>query len=273
MLSIPDRTLTHGTTGEPITIPQLGYGVFQVPDAQTEEVTAAALEIGYRHIDTAAIYGNEAGVGRAISGSDIPRSELFVTTKLWNDDQGHDRTLAAFDTSLDKLGLDYVDLYLIHWPAPAKGPVRRDLGGIRANSRLRPHPGDRCVQLPARAPRTAGRAQLDHPGRQPDRIAPQTATARVTGVRAKSRHRNRGLEPIGTRNHPRRPGHRENCCSTRQEPGTDNSALASRTGSHRSVEVGHACTHARQRRNLRLRTRCRRVSGHRSAEHRQPCRA
>lgn len=77
MLSIPDRTLTHRTTGEPITIPQLGYGVFQVPDAQTEEVTAAALEIGYRHIDTAAIYGNEAGVGRAIAGSDIPRSELL----------------------------------------------------------------------------------------------------------------------------------------------------------------------------------------------------
>lgn len=121
MLSIPDRTLTYGTTGEPITIPQLGYGVFQVPDAQTEEVTATALEIGYRHIDTAAIYGNEAGVGRAIASSGVPRSELFVTTKLWNDDQGHDRALAAFDTSLDKLGLDFVDLYLIHWPAPAKG--------------------------------------------------------------------------------------------------------------------------------------------------------
>ncbi|MDJ0111548.1 aldo/keto reductase, partial [Rhodococcus erythropolis] len=72
MLSIPDRTLTHGTTGEPITIPQLGYGVFQVPDAQTEEVTATALEIGYRHIDTAAIYGNEAGVGRAIASSGVP---------------------------------------------------------------------------------------------------------------------------------------------------------------------------------------------------------
>ncbi|MEV3976905.1 aldo/keto reductase, partial [Streptomyces sp. NPDC050698] len=84
MLSIPDRALTHGTTGEPITIPQLGYGVFQVPDAQTEEVTSTALEIGYRHIDTAAIYGNEAGVGRAIASSGVPRSELFVTTKLWN---------------------------------------------------------------------------------------------------------------------------------------------------------------------------------------------
>ncbi|MGG7101253.1 aldo/keto reductase [Rhodococcus sp. 24CO] len=123
MLSIPDRTLTHGTTGEPITIPQLGYGVFQVPDEQTEDVTATALDLGYRHIDTASIYGNEAGVGRAIAGSDIPRQELFVTTKLWNDDQGRDRTLAAFDTSLSKLGLDYVDLYLIHWPAPGKGLI------------------------------------------------------------------------------------------------------------------------------------------------------
>lgn len=123
MLSIPDRTLTHGTTGEPITIPQLGYGVFQVPDEQTEDVTATALDLGYRHIDTASIYGNEAGVGRAIAASDIPRHELFVTTKLWNDDQGRDRTLAAFDTSLSKLGLDYVDLYLIHWPAPGKGLI------------------------------------------------------------------------------------------------------------------------------------------------------
>lgn len=121
MLSIPENTLTHGTTGEPITIPQLGYGVFQVPDSQTEDVTGEALDIGYRHIDTAAIYGNESGVGRAIAASSIPRQELFVTTKLWNDDQGHDTALAAFDTSLGKLGLDYVDLYLIHWPAPEKG--------------------------------------------------------------------------------------------------------------------------------------------------------
>ncbi|MFJ8822874.1 aldo/keto reductase [Streptomyces sp. NPDC102467] len=101
-------------------MPQLGFGVWQVPDDQAEQAVTTALEAGYRSIDTAAVYGNEEGTGRAIAASDVPREDLFVTTKLWNADQGHDSTLRAFDASLDKLGLDYVDLYLIHWPLPAK---------------------------------------------------------------------------------------------------------------------------------------------------------
>ncbi|OSC55886.1 oxidoreductase, partial [Streptomyces sp. BF-3] len=100
-------------------MPQLGFGVFQVPDDETTAAVSAALEAGYRSIDTAAIYGNEVGVGRALAASGIPREELFVTTKLWNADQGYEATLAAFDASLAKLGLDHVDLYLIHWPTPA----------------------------------------------------------------------------------------------------------------------------------------------------------
>ncbi|POX64550.1 oxidoreductase [Streptomyces sp. Ru62] len=115
MNAIPNVTLNNG-----IEMPQLGFGVFQVPDDETTAAVATALEAGYRSIDTAAIYGNERGVGRAIAESGIPRGELFVTTKLWNEDQGHDATLAAFDASLDKLGLDYVDLYLVHWPTPAR---------------------------------------------------------------------------------------------------------------------------------------------------------
>ncbi|GAA2178390.1 aldo/keto reductase [Brooklawnia cerclae] len=101
-------------------IPQLGFGVFRVPSAQTERVVSEALEVGYRHIDTAAIYGNEDGVGAAIESSGIPRDELFVTTKLWNDRQSGDQPLDAIRESLDKLRLDYVDLYLTHWPTPAK---------------------------------------------------------------------------------------------------------------------------------------------------------
>ncbi|MEV5981241.1 aldo/keto reductase [Streptomyces sp. NPDC052114] len=101
-------------------MPQLGFGVWQVPDDEAEKAVATALEAGYRSIDTAAVYGNEEGTGRAVAASGIPREELFVTTKLWNADQGHDSTLRAFDTSLEKLGLDYVDLYLIHWPLPSK---------------------------------------------------------------------------------------------------------------------------------------------------------
>ncbi|WTU15369.1 aldo/keto reductase [Streptomyces sp. NBC_00075] len=102
-------------------MPQLGFGVWQVPDDEAERAVATALETGYRSIDTAAIYGNEEGTGKAIAASGVPREDLFVTTKLWNGDQGYESTLRAFDTSLEKLGLEYVDLYLIHWPQPAKG--------------------------------------------------------------------------------------------------------------------------------------------------------
>lgn len=113
MTSMPNVTLNNG-----VEMPQLGFGVFQVPDGETTAAVAAALAAGYRSIDTAAIYGNEAGTGRALAESGIPREELFITSKLWIDDLGYESTLAAFETSLARLGLDYLDLYLIHWPAP-----------------------------------------------------------------------------------------------------------------------------------------------------------
>jgi len=99
-------------------IPQLGYGVWQVPDDQAYTAVSTALEVGYRHVDTAAAYENEAGVGRAIRDSGVPREDVFLTTKLWNADHGYDAALRAFDLSLERLGTDYVDLYLIHWPVP-----------------------------------------------------------------------------------------------------------------------------------------------------------
>jgi len=102
-------------------IPQLGLGVFQVPPEDTRGVVLAGLEAGYRSIDTAARYQNEAGVGEAIAESGLPRGDLFVTTKLANDDQGYDQAHVAFNNSLEELGLDAVDLYLIHWPAPKRG--------------------------------------------------------------------------------------------------------------------------------------------------------
>ena len=104
-----------------VAMPRLGLGVWQAKDGhEVENAVSVALEAGYRLIDTAAVYGNEAGVGKAIKSSNIPREQLFITTKVWNADQGYDQTLAAFDKSLERLGLDYVDLYLIHWPVPAK---------------------------------------------------------------------------------------------------------------------------------------------------------
>ena len=112
--SVPTITLNDGHT-----IPQLGFGVFKVEPDETTRIVADALSVGYRHIDTAAIYGNEAGVGKALAASGIDRSDLFITTKLWNDRQGTESAFDSFEESLEKLGLDYVDLYLIHWPAPA----------------------------------------------------------------------------------------------------------------------------------------------------------
>jgi 2,5-diketo-D-gluconate reductase A len=102
-------------------IPQFGLGVWQVDDAEAERVVSEALEVGYRHIDTARVYKNETGVGKAIAASGIPRDELFITTKLWNSDQGRDTVRAAAEASLERLGLEQVDLYLIHWPAPKYG--------------------------------------------------------------------------------------------------------------------------------------------------------
>ncbi len=95
--------------------------MFQIPAQQTRQTVLDAFEIGYRHVDTAAIYKNEEGVGEAIASAGLPREQLFITTKLWNDQQGYDSTLRAFDESMKKLRLDRLDLYLIHWPCPQRG--------------------------------------------------------------------------------------------------------------------------------------------------------
>lgn len=115
-MTVPTIVLNSGES-----IPQLGFGVFKVDPAETSRIVSDALEVGYRHIDTAKIYGNEEGVGAALASSDLDREDLFITTKLWNSDQGRQSALDAFDLSLEKLKLDYVDLYLIHWPSPKRG--------------------------------------------------------------------------------------------------------------------------------------------------------
>jgi diketogulonate reductase-like aldo/keto reductase len=115
MTPAPNLALNNG-----VDIPQLGYGVFQVPPEDTKQAALMALEAGYRHIDTATAYDNETGVGEAIRESGLDRDAVFVTTKLGNPDQGYDDTLRAFDASMERLGFDVLDLYLIHWPLPAK---------------------------------------------------------------------------------------------------------------------------------------------------------
>ena len=113
-MTVPMIALNDGTK-----IPQLGLGVWRMSNDETPGIVMSALNNGYRHIDTAAIYGNELGVGQGIAQSDVARDEIFVTSKLWNDRQGYDEALRAFDESMGKLGFDTLDLYLIHWPMPA----------------------------------------------------------------------------------------------------------------------------------------------------------
>ncbi|NKN36907.1 aldo/keto reductase [Agrobacterium sp. a22-2] len=116
MIDQPHITLNDGAR-----IPQVGLGVWQTPNDQAVPAVKAALDAGYRHVDTAAIYDNEDGVGQGIRESGLARGEIYLTTKLWNSEQGFDSTLKAFDASLKRLGTDYVDLYLIHWPSPHRG--------------------------------------------------------------------------------------------------------------------------------------------------------
>lgn len=121
-------------------IPQVGFGVWQTPAEDTERAVATALDAGYRHIDTAAAYGNEREVGQAVKKSGLRREDVFITTKLWNADQGYDSTLTAFDKSLKRLELDYLDLYLIHWPMPAKRAfveTFKAFGHLREQGRIR----------------------------------------------------------------------------------------------------------------------------------------
>jgi len=112
---VPNVRLNDGTP-----IPQVGFGVFKVPPDETQRAVEDALAAGYRHIDTAAAYRNERGVAAGIAASGVPRAEIFITTKLWNSEQGFDSTLAAFDKSIEALDTETVDLYLIHWPVPAR---------------------------------------------------------------------------------------------------------------------------------------------------------
>jgi len=135
MTSSPLLKLNDGRS-----IPQLGLGVYKIADDLAAETVQVALEAGYRHVDTAALYENEVGVGQGVARAGLPREDVFVTTKVWNDRHGYDETLRAFDESLAKLGLDYVDLYLIHWPAPGQDryvEAYRALETLHADGRAR----------------------------------------------------------------------------------------------------------------------------------------
>lgn len=130
------------TLHDGVEMPQLGFGVWQIPAEETQEKVEEALAVGYRHVDTAAIYENEEGVGAAVAATGVRREDVFVTTKLWNSAQGYDSALRAFDKSLERLGTGYVDLYLIHWPMPSKDLF---LDTWRAFERIKEEGGARSI--------------------------------------------------------------------------------------------------------------------------------
>jgi 2,5-diketo-D-gluconate reductase A len=130
------------TLHDGVEIPQLGFGVFQIPPEETQERVEEALATGYRHVDTAAAYRNEAGVGAAIAAAGVRREDVFVTTKLWNSEQGYDSTLRAFEKSIERLGTGNVDLYLIHWPLPSRDLF---LDTWRAFERIKEEGGARSI--------------------------------------------------------------------------------------------------------------------------------
>ncbi|MDT0213478.1 aldo/keto reductase [Rothia sp. ARF10] len=137
-MPINDITLTSGT--QQVTIPQVGFGVWQVPDDEVDAAVLAALETGYRHIDTAKLYDNEAGVGRALASTDVPRDEIFVTTKVWPSEFGAQETVDSFNGSMDRLGLETLDLFLLHWPFPQQDryvDAWKALQGLRDAGRVR----------------------------------------------------------------------------------------------------------------------------------------
>ncbi|HKO38714.1 MAG TPA: aldo/keto reductase [Solirubrobacterales bacterium] len=134
---VPDVTLRDG-----VEMPQLGFGVFQIPAEETQEKVEEALGVGYRHVDTAAAYGNEAEVGAAVAATGVRREDVFVTTKLWNSEQGYESTLRAFEASLERLGTGNVDLYLIHWPLPSRDLF---LDTWRAFERIKEEGGARSI--------------------------------------------------------------------------------------------------------------------------------
>lgn len=167
-------------------IPAIGFGVYKVDDAEASAAVGLALEAGYRHVDTAEMYGNERGVGQAIRASRLDRDDVFVTTKVWNDHQGRDATLRAFDASLDRLGLDAVDLYLIHWPAAANDRYVETWRTLVEAPGVRPGAQHRGLELPGAAPRTHHRRDGRGPGAQPGRAAPVVATARGSSPSTRS---------------------------------------------------------------------------------------
>ena len=198
---VPSVALAGG-----VDIPQLGFGVFQVPPEDTAEVTIRAFDAGYRHIDTASAYRNEAGVGQALRASGLERDDVFITTKCFNNDHGHEQAKRALRASLDRLELDFVDLYLIHWPVPAHDKY---VETWKAFIELQEEDLIRAIGVSNFQPahlRKAHRRDRRDPDREPGGAPPAFPAGRPPPRARGARHRHRGVEPARPRRGPGRSG-------------------------------------------------------------------
>ena len=198
--SVPSIPLRGGEE-----IPQLGFGVFQVPPKDTAEVTTRALMAGYRHIDTAAAYRNEAAVGQAVKASALPREEVFITTKCFNDDHGFEQAKRALRASLDRLEMEHVDLYLIHWPVPSQDKY---VETWRALIELQKEGLARSIGVSNFQPAHLERSSRDRgdAGGEPGGAPPALPAGRPAPRARGARDRHRGLEPPGPGSGARRSG-------------------------------------------------------------------
>ena len=201
-------TVTKITLNNGVDLPAIGLGVFQTPPDETRDAVAAALETGYRHIDTAAAYGNEREVGEAVHASEVGRAGVFLETKVWISDYGYEQTLHAFNKSAGKLGVDRIDLLILHQALPSN--FEKTLDGLPSAgdaAQRRQSPRHRRQQLHGRAPHQAAGQGPGRPEREPDRASPLLPAARGASVRRRARHRDTGL--VTDRRHHLLPRGRE----------------------------------------------------------------
>lgn len=243
-----------------IKIPCVGFGTYlSAAGGETERAVAEALKVGYRHIDTAAFYKNESDVGSAVKKSGIAREEIFVTTKCWNADRGYENAKAACEKSLLTLGLSYIDLYLIHWPANEKqfgeraeeinAETWRAFEELYAEGKIR---SSGRKQLFAASPRNAEKDGEIHARRRSDRSAARVLAGRNARILPRSFHSRRGVEPFGTGRVARPSRDRNARREVRQKSRADHSAPYVAKGHPSPPQIGDACAHRRKRRPLRF---------------------
>ena len=245
---IPSLTLHDG-----VEVPQLGFGVFQVPPEDTQQVVEEALAAGYRHIDTAAAYRNEKGVGAAIAASGIPRDEVFVTTKLWNSQQGFDSTLEAIEKSLGRLGMERVDLYLIHWPAP---PQDLFVETWKAFERIRGEGRSRTIGVSNFRIEDLERLERETetvPTVNQVELHPRFQQAELRAWHAEHGIATEAWSPLGQGHLLDEERDRRDRRAPRPHAGAGDPALAPAARQRRHPQVGHPGADPREHRGLRLR--------------------